>query len=120
MNIGKTYLYKTDPGDDSSDQFDRAYHLIGKYFPQESLNLGYDYYKGSHTLFICGTELSDEDRVFFKLKTGIHLTETHLTPKTLNYRYNPKKIWVTYDEMRQCLDIKPEEKLFPNENTQVI
>lgn len=99
----------------SSDSFDRAYYLVGKYFPKESVEFGYQSISG-HKIFVRSEEISDEDRIVFKLKTGILLQEDNDIPRWVGGAEDgngklPIKQWLTYDEVKFYLRIQEESKL---------
>ena len=122
--MGITYSYTPPNGNESSNKWDRAYYLIGKYFCLDSIKFGYDSVGSGHMLFLLCDEVPAEDRTYFHLKTGICLIETDLTPRLLNGLdtnragefVHPAKHWLTYDEVPNYLNIRL-DKGFLNEHS---
>lgn len=107
-------------GEESSSYFDRAYYLVGRYFPHESVKFGYKGVIRGHKFFAKFNDITDEDRLAFELRTGIHLSLEYDEPKILVGLENDRsghpclepKRWVEYGEMTKYLHILSEERLF--------
>lgn len=107
-------------GEDSSLYFDKAYYLVGQHFPHESVKFGYKGVIHGHKFFVKFNNITDEDRLAFALKTGIHLNIEYDEPKILvglenDGRGSPSlepKRWVEFGEITKYLHILPEESLF--------